>query len=122
MTSSKFCITLSNLEHVMAHTSILSQLLQKVDINLRTAVNCVNNLQSLMMTCRDVSNNDTNDEIYQKVADMVSSEEISMPRIVNHQCVVTYQQNHLRIIISQPLRQIFGKCDFAVRSTIFWSC
>ena len=45
-----------------------------------------------------------------------------MPRIVNHQCVVTYQQNHLRIIISQPLLHIFGKCDFAVRLTIFWSC
>ena len=85
MTSSKFCIALCILEHVMAHTSILSQLLQKVDIDLRTAVDCVNNLQSLMKSCRDVGNNDTYDEIYQKAADMVSPEEISMPRIVKHQ-------------------------------------
>ena len=31
------------------------------------------------------SNNDTYDEIYQKAADIMSLEEISMPRIVNHQ-------------------------------------
>ena len=37
-TSSKFCVALCILEHGMAHTSILSQLLRKVDINLRTAV------------------------------------------------------------------------------------
>ena len=73
----------------MAHTSILSQLLQKVDIDLRTAVDCVNNLQSLMKSCRDVSNNDTYDEVYQKAADMVSPEEISMPRIVKHQTMRT---------------------------------
>ena len=85
MTSSKFCIALCILEHVMAHTSILSQLLQKVDIDLRTTVNCINNLQLHMKSCRDVSNNDTNDEIYYKAADMVSPEEISMPRIVKHQ-------------------------------------
>ena len=47
-------------------------LLQKVDIDLRTAVNCVNNLQSLMESFRDVSNNDIYDKIYQKAADMVS--------------------------------------------------
>ena len=82
MTSSKFCIALCILEHVMTHTSILSQLRQKVDIGLRTAVDCVNNLYSLMKSCRDVSNND---EIYQKAAVMVSLEEISMPRIVKHQ-------------------------------------
>ena len=69
----------------MAHTSILLQLLQKVDINLRTAVDCVNNSQSLIKFCRDVSNNDTYDEIYLKAADMVSPEGISMPRIVKHQ-------------------------------------
>ena len=69
----------------MAHTSILSELLQKVDIDLRTAVDCVHNLQSLMKSCRDVSNNYTYDEIYQKAADMVSPEELSMPRIVKHQ-------------------------------------
>ena len=69
----------------MAHTSILSQLLQKVDIDLKTAVDCVNNLQSLMKSCRDVGNNDTYDKIYQKAADMVSPGEISMPRIVKHQ-------------------------------------
>ena len=63
VTSSKFCIALYILEHVMAHKSILSQLLQKVHIDLRTAV--VYNLQSLMKFCRDVSNNDTYDEIYQ---------------------------------------------------------
>ena len=85
MTSSKFCIALCIPEHITAHTSILSQLLQKVDIDLRTAVDCVNNLQSLMKSCRDVSNNDTYDEIFQKAADMVSPEEISMPRIVKHQ-------------------------------------
>ena len=45
----------------------------------------VGNLQSLMKFCRDVSINDIYDEIYQKAADMVSPEEISMPRIVNHQ-------------------------------------
>ena len=73
----------------MAHTSILSQLQQKVDIDLRTAVNCVNNLQSLMKSCRDESNNDTYDEIYQKAADMVSPEEISMPRIVKHQTMLS---------------------------------
>ena len=85
MTSSKFCIALCIYEHVMAPTSILSQLLQKVDIDLRTAVDCVNNLQSLMKSCRDVSNNDSYDKIYQKAADMVTPEEISMPRIVKHQ-------------------------------------
>ena len=69
----------------MTQTSILSQLLQKVDCDLRTAVNCVNNLQSLMKSYRDVSNNDTYDEIYQKAADTVSPEGISMPRIVKHQ-------------------------------------
>ena len=37
-----------------------------------------------MKSCRDVSNNDTYDEIYQKAPDMVSSEEISIPRIVKH--------------------------------------
>ena len=70
----------------MSYTSILSQLLQKVDIDLRTAVNCANTLQSLMKSCRDVSNNDTYDEIYQKAADMVSPEEINvrMPRIAKH--------------------------------------
>ena len=85
MTSSKFCIALCILEHVMAHTSILSQLLQKVDIDLRTAVDCVNNLQSLMKSCRDVSNNDTYDKICQKAAYLVLPEEISKPRIVKHQ-------------------------------------
>ena len=79
MTSSKYCIALCVLEHVMAHTSILSQLQQKVDIDLRTTVDCGNNLQSLMKCCRDVSNIDTYDEIYQKAADKVSPEEIDMP-------------------------------------------
>ena len=85
ITSSKFCIALCILEHVMAHTSNLSQLTQKVDINLRTAVNFENNLQSLMKSCRNVSNKNAYDEIYQKAADMVSPEEISMRRIVKHQ-------------------------------------
>ena len=48
-------------------------------------MDCVNNLQSLMKSCRDISNSDTYDEIYQKAADMVSPEEISIPRIVKHQ-------------------------------------
>ena len=80
MTSSKFCFALCILEHVIAHMSILSQLLQKVDtgIDFRTAVDCVNNLQQLMKSCRDVSNNGTYDEIYQKAVDMVSPEEISL--------------------------------------------
>ena len=69
----------------MTDKSNLSQLLQKVDIDLRTAVDCVNNLQSLMKSCGDVSNNDTYNEIYQKAADMVSPKEICMPRIVKHQ-------------------------------------
>ena len=85
MTSSKFCIALCILEHVLAQTSILSQLLQKVDIDLRTAVDCVNNLKSLMKSCRDFSDNDTYNEIYQKAASMVSPEEISIPRIAKHQ-------------------------------------
>ena len=38
-----------------------------------------------MKTCRDVSNNDPYDEIYQKVVDMASPKEINMPRIVKHQ-------------------------------------
>ena len=57
----------------------------KVGIDLRTAVDCVNNLQSLMKSCQDVRNNDTHDEIYQKAANMVSPEQISLPRIVKHQ-------------------------------------
>ena len=85
MTSSKFGIALCILEDVMEHTLILSQLLQKVDIDLKTAVDCANNLQSLMKSCQDVSNNYTYNEIYQKAADMVSPEEISMPRVVKHQ-------------------------------------
>ena len=48
-------------------------------------MDCVNNLQSLTKSCRDVSNSDTYDEIYQKAADMVSPEEISMAHIVKHQ-------------------------------------
>ena len=70
MTESKFCIALCILEHAMAHMSILSQLLQKVDIDLRVAVDYVKNLQSLMKFCRDVSNNNTYDEICQTAADM----------------------------------------------------
>ena len=85
MTSSKVSTTLCVLEHVMAHTLILSQLLQTLNIDLRTAVDCVNNLQSLTKFCRNVSNNDANNENYQKAADMVSPEEIIMPRIVKHQ-------------------------------------
>ena len=85
MTLSKFCVAPCILEHVMAHLSILPQLLQKLDINSKTAVDCVNNLQSLTNTCRDVSNNDTYDEIYQKAVDMVTPEEISKPRNVKHQ-------------------------------------
>ena len=65
--------------------SILSQLLLKVDIDLKTALDCANILQSLMKSCQDVTNSDTCDEIYQKAADVVSHEEISMPRIVEHQ-------------------------------------
>ena len=38
-----------------------------------------------MKFCRDVSNNDTYDEIYQKAADMVSPEEINMPHFLKHQ-------------------------------------
>ena len=38
-----------------------------------------------MKSCRDVSINNTNDEIYQKTVDMVSPEEISMPCILKHQ-------------------------------------
>ena len=72
MTSCKFCIALCILEHVMAHKSNLSQLLQKVDIDLRTAVDCVNNLQSLLKSYRDVGNNDTYDENYQKAGDVAS--------------------------------------------------
>ena len=38
-----------------------------------------------MNSCQDVSNNDTHNEIYQKAANIVSPEEISMPLIVKHQ-------------------------------------
>ena len=38
-----------------------------------------------MKSWRDVSSNDVCDEIYQKAADMVSFEEISLPRIVKHE-------------------------------------
>ena len=58
ITLNKFCTALCILEHVM---SILSELLQKIDFALKTAVDCVNILQSLMKFCRDVSNNDTYD-------------------------------------------------------------
>ena len=37
-----------------------------------------------MKSCRNVSNNDTYDEIYQTVAEMASPEETSMPRTVKH--------------------------------------
>ena len=57
------------------HTSILSHLVQIVDIDLR----------SLMKSCRLVSNNETYDEIHLKAIDMVSPEEISMPHVVKHQ-------------------------------------
>ena len=72
---------------LMEHTSILSQLLQKVDIDLKTAVDCVNNLQLLIKSYRDISNNDTYDEIYQKATEMVSPEEISMPHVVKYQTI-----------------------------------
>ena len=48
-------------------------------------MDCVNKLQSLIKSCRDVNNYDTYDEIYSKAAAMVSPEEISMSRIVKHQ-------------------------------------
>ena len=73
ITSSKFCIGLCILEHVVAHTSILTLLLQKIDIDLRIAVDCVNILQSLMNSYRDVSNNNTYDKIYQKAPDILNS-------------------------------------------------
>ena len=38
-----------------------------------------------MKSCRDVCNNDTFDKIYQKAADMVSPEEVSMLRKAKHQ-------------------------------------
>ena len=87
MTSSKFCLAFCILEYDMTHSSILSQLLQQVDIDSRTAVDCVNNSQSLMESCRDASNNDTYNETYQKVADMVSPEERNKPRILKHQAM-----------------------------------
>ena len=38
-----------------------------------------------MKFSRDVSNNNTYDEIYQKAADMVSSKKTGMPHIMKHQ-------------------------------------
>ena len=38
-----------------------------------------------MKSCRDVKNNNTYDKIYQKAADVVSPQEISLPRIVKYQ-------------------------------------
>ena len=113
VTSSKFYIALCILEHVMAHTSILSHLQQKVDIHLRTAVDCVNNLQLLMKSCRDVSNNNTYDEIYQKAADVLSPKEISMPRIVKHHTMRSnvYQQNCLRNLYYPFLDSVILQLD-----------
>ena len=84
MTSSKLCIALCILKHIMTHTSILSQLLRKVVIDLRAAVNFGNNLQSLMKSCRDASNSNNIHEINQKAADMVSPEEITMSSVAKH--------------------------------------
>ena len=99
----------------MAHTSILSQLQQKVDIDLRTTVDCVNNLQSLMKSCRDVCNNDSYDEIYQKAADMVSPEEISLPRIVKHQTMLVTAESannsSLRILYCPFLNSVILLLD-----------
>ena len=120
-TSSKFCIVLCILEHVVMQASILSQLLQKAGIDLRTAVDCANNLQSLMKSCRDVSNNDIYDEIYEKVVDIVSSEEISMPRIVKHQtmCSNVPAESFKNYYLRNLTYPFFKQCGFAVRSTIF---
>ena len=85
ITSCQFCVCLCILKHVMAQTSVLSQLLQKVDIDLRTAVECVKDLQSLMESWRDVSTNSTYDDIYQKAVDIVAPAEVCMPRIAKHQ-------------------------------------
>ena len=85
ITSCQFCVCLCILEHVMAQTSVLSQLLQKVDIDLRTAVECVEDLQSLMESWRDVNTNSTYDGIYQKAVDIVAPAEMCMPRIAKHQ-------------------------------------
>ena len=48
-------------------------------------MDCVNNLQLLIKSCRDISNNETYDEIYHETANLVSPDEISLPRIVKHQ-------------------------------------
>ena len=75
-----------------------------------------------MKSCRSVSSNDTFDEIYQKAADMVSTEEISMPCIVQHQTMRSnVPADSPKNLSRQPLLLIFGLCHFAVRSTIFWS-
>ena len=75
-----------------------------------------------MMSCRDVSNKETYDEIYQTAADMVSPEEISMPHIVKYQ---TMRSNVLaespkNYYPLSPYYPLFGQCDFAVITTIFW--
>ena len=106
----------------MAHTSILSQLLQKVNIDLRAPVDCENNLQSLMKSCRDVSNNETYNEIYQKAADMTSPEEISMPRNVKHQTMRSnlqaespmnyYLRNHFYLLLNSVILQLDQRFSF----------
>ena len=83
MTLSKLCLALCILGHA-AYINFVT-VATKVDIDLRMALDCVNNLQSLMKSGRDVSSNNTYDEIYQKAVDMLSSKEISMPHIVKHQ-------------------------------------
>ena len=72
-------------------------------------MDCVNNLQLLMKSCRDVSNSDTYDEIYQKVADMVSPEKIRMPCIVKHQTMRGNAPSRiiLELLSPQPLPHIF---------------
>ena len=96
---------------------MLSHLLQKVDIDLATAVECLKNLQSLIKSCQDISNSAIFDEIYQKAADMVTSEKMSMPRkpIVKHQtmCSNIPAETRKNYLSQQPLLPIFEQCDFA---------
>lgn len=83
MTSSQFCVGLCILEEVMVHTSILSQLLQRVDVDLRKAIDCVEKLKTLLSAYR--SNSDKFHELYRKASDMIAPSEIKKPRIVQRQ-------------------------------------
>ena len=71
-----------------------------------------------MKSSRGISNNDTYYEIYQKVADMVSSNELSSHVFVSKTSKDAYQRTERNttseLLSPQLLLSIFGQRDFAV--------